>query len=134
VGFACLYAPMLATVSLWFRKGYGLALGIVTAGGAIGQAVVPPLFQSMILEFGWRQACAWLGLGYLAILMPVMLLMARPERREAISSVRPAGAADGWGGRPLPAMLLAGLAGLTCCALMGVPNVHLIAYADSLGI
>src|SRR5690606_8143348 len=34
-GFSLLQAPLLATVSLWFRK--GLALGVVTAGGTLGQ-------------------------------------------------------------------------------------------------
>lgn len=44
-GFACLFTPLLALTGLWFSRRKGVAIGIVTAGGAIGQGVVPYLTQ-----------------------------------------------------------------------------------------
>jgi MFS family permease len=41
LGFSCLYAPLLAATARWFPGRGGLAFGIVTAGGALGQAVIP---------------------------------------------------------------------------------------------
>jgi sugar phosphate permease len=36
-GFACLFTPIVALAGLWFHKRKGFAIGVVTAGGAIGQ-------------------------------------------------------------------------------------------------
>ena len=47
-----------------FEKGRGLALGIVVAGTAIAQTVVPPLGNWLIAETGWRGAFFWLGVGW----------------------------------------------------------------------
>lgn len=47
-----------------FEKGRGLALGIVVAGTAIAQTVVPPLGNWLITVSGWRGAFFWLGTGW----------------------------------------------------------------------
>jgi MFS family permease len=51
LGLGCLYSPVLATVGLWFEKRRGLALGIVTAGGTLGQGLIPLAVQEL-LEVG----------------------------------------------------------------------------------
>jgi len=40
-GFASLFTPMVALAGRWFSTRKGLAIGIVTAGGALGQGAVP---------------------------------------------------------------------------------------------
>ena len=75
VGFACLFTPVLALTGLWFNARKGLAIGIVTAGGAIGQGIVPYIAQLMITGFGWRDASLWLGAGYFVVLFPLMFLL-----------------------------------------------------------
>ena len=40
-GFASLFTPMVALAGRWFSARKGLAIGIVTAGGALGQGLVP---------------------------------------------------------------------------------------------
>lgn len=47
-----------------FEKGRGLALGIVVAGTAIAQTVVPPLGNWLIAATGWRGAFFWLSAGW----------------------------------------------------------------------
>jgi MFS family permease len=134
LGFACLYSPLLTTVSLWFPTGHGLPLGIVTAGGAIGQAVVPPLFQNLVLAFGWRNASVALGLGFLVTLAPFMMMIRKPATAAGGAGAALPDAAATW---PLPPTLsttLLGLAALLCCGLMGVPSVHLVSMSISAGL
>ena len=47
-----------------FDKGRGLALGIVVAGTAVSQTVVPPLGNWLIAVSGWRGAFFWLAAGW----------------------------------------------------------------------
>lgn len=47
-----------------FTQSRGLALGLVLAGTAVTAIIVPPLGNWLIVEFGWRMAFVWLGLGW----------------------------------------------------------------------
>ncbi len=130
LGFACLYAPLLTTVSHWFDRQVGMAMGLVTAGGAVGQAIVPPLFQALISNLGWRMACVTFGAGFIAVVLPAVLLLRKPP----VARGGGAQAAPGW---PVPPVLSIGLlaaAALFCCVLMGVPSVHLVAFANGQGL
>jgi MFS family permease len=132
-GFSCLYAPVLTTVSAWFDKGHGLALGIVTAGGALGQAIVPPVFQELVIAYGWREACVILGSLYVAGLTPAMTLITRPPAVQPRTAEDRAVAAQHWPVNPVIGIGLLGSAALFCCILMGVPSVHLISFAREAG-
>src|SRR5579871_2178281 len=52
-GFSVLYAPLLSTSGEWFPKRRGLVTGLVTAGGALGQGVLPFFASFLITVFGW---------------------------------------------------------------------------------
>lgn len=54
---------MVAVASV-FTAGRGLALGLTLAGTAIAQVVVPPVANWLIVDFGWRSAFAFLGVGW----------------------------------------------------------------------
>ena len=132
-GFACLFTPMIALAGLWFNARKGLAIGIVTAGGALGQGIVPYVTRLMITEVGWRDAALYLGLGYLVILVPLMFLL-RPAP-VLLSSTGPSPASNDnlWG---LPHTLTIpwlALAGVFCCICMAVPLVHLVPLGIDLG-
>lgn len=47
-----------------FKKSKGLALGMTLAGTAVAQAIVPPLANWLITEFGWRAAYVWIAFGW----------------------------------------------------------------------
>ena len=133
VGFACLFTPLIALTGLWFNERKGLAIGIVTAGGAIGQGVVPYLGRLLITEFGWRDAMLYLGIGYFVILFPLMFLL-----RSAPSAGRPsdqAGRSDDnlWNMPHAITIPWLSLAGLFCCICMAVPLVHLVPLGIDLG-
>jgi MFS family permease len=122
-GFACFYTPLIAIVGLWFSHGRGLAMGIVTAGGAIGQGITPLLVQPMANALGWRMTCLVLGTGLLIVLTPVMLLVSKPDRLAAAASDS---VAKPFPVRPAISIAWLSLAAVFCCASMAVPLVHLI--------
>jgi MFS family permease len=133
IGFACLFTPVLALTGLWFNARKGLAIGIATAGGAIGQGIVPYLAQLMITALGWRDAALWLGAGYFVVLFPLIFLL-----RPAPSAGRANGGADRsdsnlWGVPHAISIPWLGLAGLFCCICMAVPLVHLVPLGIDLG-
>jgi MFS family permease len=131
-GFACLYTPLIATVGLWFERGRGLAMGIVTAGGTLGQAVAPLILQPLIAAFGWRDACLLFGLGYLALLVPAMLLVTKPPA----AAVQRDGTREkvAWSLPPIVSIGWLGVASIFCCVTMAVPLVHLIALFQDRGL
>ncbi|HUE45589.1 MAG TPA: MFS transporter [Aestuariivirgaceae bacterium] len=124
-GFACLFAPLASVVGLWFARRRGLAIGILTAGGAVGQGLVPLLMEWAIAGLGWRGAYLWSGIAYLVILVPLMALITRAPR--SASSAAAAGAnADGWPMAPRASIAWLSAAGFLCCFCMAVPLVHVV--------
>lgn len=132
-GFACLFTPLLALSGQWFNAGKGLAIGIVTAGGAIGQGVVPYLTQNLITESGWRDAAFYLGAGYSLVLFPLLFLL-RPAPPVA-PSFNPADQPDSnlWGVPHAITIPWLCVAGFFCCVCMAVPLVHLVPLGIDLG-
>ena len=124
-GFACLFAPLASVVGLWFARRRGLAIGILTAGGAVGQGLVPLLMEWAIAGLGWRGAYLWSGIAYLVILVPLMALITRAPR--SVTARAPANAgADGWPMAPRASIAWLSAAGFLCCFCMAVPLVHVV--------
>lgn len=61
-----------SAVSSVFSAGRGVALGVTLAGSALAQTFAPPLANYLIDAYGWRAAFVWLGLGWGA---PALLLV-----------------------------------------------------------
>lgn len=133
IGFACLFTPLTALTGMWFNARKGLAIGIVTAGGAFGQGIVPYLGRLLITTLGWRDAMLTLGVGFLVILIPLMFLL-----RPAPIAAQPAGQAaprdaNLWHLPHTITLPWLGLAALFCCICMAVPQVHLVPLGIDLG-
>ncbi|MGD9045990.1 MAG: MFS transporter [Desulfobacterales bacterium] len=79
VGILLLVIPV--SVSNWFIRKRGRAMGIASLGPRLGSTLLPLLAQFFILVFGWR--LAWSSLGVIVFLIsgiPVLLfLRSRPE-------------------------------------------------------
>ncbi|MFF5995067.1 MFS transporter [Lysinibacillus sp. KU-BSD001] len=70
-----LAGPVL--INNWFKKHRGLAIGImVGAGGLIG-AFLQPVAGNLIASEGWRNTYIILGVGVMAVVIPVVLLTIR---------------------------------------------------------
>jgi MFS family permease len=130
-GFAVLYAPLVSAPGEWFVHRRGLALGIVTAGGAAGQGVLPYLASILIRDLGWRSAYL-----VLAIVVLISLCLAFPHVRRPPSAAVTAVSAPAAMGRQRAGerngIAILSLAAFLCCTCMGVPLVHLASFVGAI--
>lgn len=82
--------PYMQTISAWFDRRRGLAIGLVMAGAGLGFSYVPPLVQFLIDTRGWRSAYLALAGITLFIAVPVVALVFRD--RPADQGLLPDGA------------------------------------------
>jgi MFS family permease len=54
VGMSAAWVPCNATVVRWFVRRRGLAVGICSSGGSVGNLVVPPVATAVVGLLGWR--------------------------------------------------------------------------------
>ena len=134
LGLACLVTPLLALVGLWFEGRKGMAIGIVTAGGALGQGVAPIVIQSMISTSGWRDAVLYLGMGYLVVLTPLLLLLRTPPVLARATESLSQSDDNLWGLPHRFTIPWLAFAAIFCCICMAVPIVHLVPLGVDLGL
>jgi MFS family permease len=127
-GIGAIMAPLNSLASLWLARNPGLAIGIVSAGGAAGQGLVPYFARHLIVTEGWRHAYLTLGILYVLIMLPLALLV-----RDA---PRPAGVRPAAAGGPSATRLLAllSLAAALCCVCMATPLVHVVTLGSDRGL
>lgn len=122
VSGGAMFAPVIALVGGWFRTGAGLAIGIASAGQALGQGLVPFVAGHLIEGYGWQDAFTYLGVFSALTLVPLSLLL-RPPPPVAASVAAGSGPALLSPKLVLPALSLAVLG---CCTGMAVPLMHLV--------
>ena len=71
MGAGGLYVVPTATVSRWFNKKRGFALGIAGSGMGLGVLVMAPLATYLITNFDWRMAYIVIGLITWFIVIPL---------------------------------------------------------------
>jgi MFS family permease len=132
LGLGAIMAPMNTVAGLWMPRNPGLAIGIVSAGGAFGQGVIPFIARHLILVDGWRHAYMGMALLHLAIMLPLALLLRNAEAattaRVAVPQAKSYAA---------PRHVLIGLlcvAVVFCCVCMGTPIVHVAALGADRGL
>ena len=69
------YIVTMSTVSRWFSKKRGLALGIAGSGAGIGTIIMPPLATFLITAFDWRMAYIVMGAMAWLIVIPLSVLL-----------------------------------------------------------
>lgn len=128
LGIGAIMAPLNSLASLWLARKPGLAIGLVSAGGAAGQGLVPYFARRLIDTEGWRHAYLVLGLLFIGVMVPLALVL-RDAPRQA--SARPAASAER-SARRLLALL--SLAAALCCICMATPLVHVVTLGSDRGL
>ena len=138
-GASALFAPLIANVGHWFKTGAGLALGIASAGQALGQGGMPYLLALLIGALGWRDALMSVGITMFVVLISLAMLIKQPPK---ISTGLEAGSTDNSliddaDTTLIPPNTLAvwlGAAAILCCICMSVPLMHLVPLMQDRGL
>lgn len=134
LGMGAIMAPLNSLAGLWMARNPGLAIGIVSAGGAFGQGIVPFISRNVVLVHGWRDAYEIMGWVFLGIMIPLALYL-RNAPKPASGPAQQATVQDNpyaWRRTTLLAWL--SLAVILCCTCMATPIVHVAALATDRGL
>jgi MFS family permease len=142
------------TVSRWFSKAQGLAMGILNSGTGAGPAIFGPLAGYLIVTYGWKDSYIVLGLMAWGIALSAFFLL-RNDPRDI--GARPYGdETDGKGqvqtsrarvldGEP-PAVWQfhdivrtrtfweLSIVHFACCVCHAIPLLHIVPYAEQVGL
>jgi MFS family permease len=129
LGFSVLYSPLLSTSGEWFPERRGLVMGIVTAGGAAGQGLLPFFASLAIKAFGWRWAFVEIGCAMLVALALTLPWLRWPQGFRPPAGIAAEAPAPSRGETSTVAMLA--IAAFFCCLCMGVPVVHLAGFVSA---
>jgi MFS family permease len=69
LGISAAWSPVMTTVSRWFTKRRGLALGIVSAGIGLGTVIMSPLASHLISSYGWSRSYLIIGIAGTAVIL-----------------------------------------------------------------
>lgn len=73
------YTIIISTVSRWFEKNRGIALGIAGSGIGMGMVIIAPFATYLITGFGWRTAYIILGLITWFFIIPLSRILKIPN-------------------------------------------------------
>jgi MFS family permease len=132
LGASASFGPLIAHISLCFRRHRGLAVSLCASGNYLAGTIWPPIVQHFTVTQGWRATYIGLGLFCAVTMIPLSLLLRAGPLRDPVDIVdaRPTtklGLPPGL----VQAMLV--FAGLACCVAMATPQVHIVAYCVDLG-
>ena len=134
LGSSAIFGPLVADVSLWFKRRRGIAVAVVASGNYLAGTIWPPLLQHAIAAVGWRRAHMAIGALCVVTMLPLALAL---RRRPPLEDTRAADHARVFAGlssvSPSALQGLLVVAGLGCCIAMSMPQVHIVAYCADLG-
>ncbi len=98
-GFGACLGPIVYSKSItaWFDKERGIALGIATCGVGLGTLVLPELAEHVIAAFGWRAAYLAVGITTFVLAFSMIAIFVRepPGYLERMRAARAHAVADG---------------------------------------
>jgi len=131
-GAGAIFSPVMAAVGNWFYVGAGMAIGIASAGQALGQGGVPFASSLLIEEFGIDGALRATGAFMLIALVPLALLLRQPPSQNAAQIMANSEQEE----FTLPTNVVISrlcAAIILCCICMSVPLIHLVPLIQDRG-
>ncbi len=136
IGGSASFGPVIADISLWFERRRGIAVAICSSGSYLAGATWPLIIQPLAESAGWRPTYLVIGIFCVVAMLPLLLALRRraPGAREVRWRSPPTEAPTLPAGiTPNRLQVLLMLAGVSCCAAMAMPQVHIVAYCVDLG-
>lgn len=136
LGHGALFTPLTAAVSNWFAINRGLAVGLAMAGTSIGVGTVPLIASAIIADSGWRDALATLGIGYLVVAVPLVLIVRNPPKPATAEAGTIGGKAEEVMTAIAPREAIAWIctAIVFTCIGLSIPLTHVPSLASDLGL
>lgn len=135
LGTAACFGPLIADISLWFRRRRGIAVAIAASGNYLSGAIWPIMLAGVLAGQGWRVVYTILAVLVVGGLVPLSMLL---RRRLAETSLTAAAQQSPFAPRAVPwspraLMWILAVAGVSCCVAMSMPQVHIVAFCVDLG-
>jgi len=134
LGSSATFAPLMAEASHWFERYRGLAVTIVASGNYVAGTFWPPLVNWGTHTHGWRETHFVIA-AVCVLLMTILLLVLRQMMNGSAAHDRanaPPPRVDlNLSTNTLTALL--GIASISCCVAMSMPQVHIVSYCGDLG-
>lgn len=132
LGIGALFTPLNSLAACWFPDKPGMAIGLVSAGGALGQGLMPFLARNLVLLEGWRQAYLLMGVLYLVLMLPLALWIRNPPAaRAALQGAQPP---KGYAVPRIQLLAWLCVAVVLCCICMATPIIHVAALGADMGL
>lgn len=77
MGTGASYTVVMSTISRWFNRQRGLAVGIVGSGMGLGTVIFAPFATYLIADFNWRIAYIVMAVIAIVFIMPLSLVLKR---------------------------------------------------------
>ncbi|ASM72239.1 MULTISPECIES: MFS transporter [Roseobacteraceae] len=131
-GAAAIFPPVMAAVGNWFFVGAGMAIGIASAGQALGQGGVPFVSSFLIKSFGISGAFGATGVFMLVTLLPLGLLLRQPPVAGA-AQLKASAAEEDTVVPTKTVIVTMSAAIILCCTCMSTPLMHLVPLIQDRG-
>lgn len=82
MGNNAIWVVTMSTVSRWFDRKRGMALGIASSSTGLGPLITAPLATYLITGFSWRMAYIVMGVIALVVVIPLALLLKKDPYEE----------------------------------------------------
>jgi MFS family permease len=131
------YVPLTSLATRWFTRHRSLAVALVSAGLALGSAVIAPLARWVILNHDWRFALLTLAAISWAVILPAAWLLREPPQASGADAPAAAETVSGMTVRQAlqtPQFAAISLANFLCCAAHSGPIFHMVSYAVDCGV
>jgi MFS family permease len=134
-GAAVGFGPLMADISHWFVRRRGIAVAVAASGSYLSGAIWPMLLKGVMADQGWRAAYMAIAITVVAVMVPLSLLLLRrvPEGAAEVAEVAARLKSKSLSLSPRALQLRLGLAGLSCCIAMSMPQVHIVSFCVDLG-
>jgi len=135
LGAGAMFTPLVTNVGNWFSRNVGFAIGIVSAGQALGQGGLPFASALLVGRMGWNGALSFLGVVSLIIMLPLALLITKPPRPAYQIAQGAVAVEEELSSLISPTIVTVWLSAavIFCCITMSVPLMHLVPLAQDRG-
>ena len=135
LGTAVCFAPLISEISHWFKKYRGIAVAVAASGNYFSGAISTWILVETLNIHGWRAVYLLLAFVCFAVILPLAFILNKNKiNRASTPQYSPAPKIEYISSLKVQTLTyLLGMAGISCCIAMSMPQVHIVSYCIDLG-